>query len=234
LDRRKYNFLMKNIPHIWFNDENVDNQDYFNTLVDNLLATQKIPKFCYSTFIDKSIPDKRIDFWNGLANDTDEPNWAEIHLRNFKCTIDTRFRAFYFKTFHKAIAFNDFLFKIKRKDSPNCCFCDKYPESIIHIFCECEVVIPLWKNIVKIINDKEDANFTITNFEKMFGIQDDKFLTFVFLCMKYYIYVSKFKNTKPNFISLLSFIKTIRKTEYNIANRRDKLSLHFRKWRFDL
>jgi len=31
---------------------------------------------------------------------------------------------------------------------------------------------PIWNNIVKVINDKEDANFTISNFKKMFGILD--------------------------------------------------------------
>ena len=48
------------------------------------------------------------------------------------------FEHFISNFFHNAIAFNDFLFKIKRKDYPNCCFCDKYPESIFHIFCECD------------------------------------------------------------------------------------------------
>ena len=99
MDRRKYNFLMKNIPHSWFKAKNVKRQDIFNTLVDNLLATQKVPKFSYSTFIDKSCPDKLISFWNCLADDMDDPDWTEIHLRNYNCTIDTRFRAFYFKIF---------------------------------------------------------------------------------------------------------------------------------------
>ena len=63
----------------------------------------------------------------------DDPDWTEIHLRNYKCAIDTRFWAFYFKIFHNSIAFNDFLFKIKRKDSSNCCFCEKYLETMIHV-----------------------------------------------------------------------------------------------------
>ena len=48
-----------------------------------------------------------------------------------------------------------------------------------------------------------------------------------FLITKYYIFVSKFQNKKPNFVNLLSF------TEYNIANRRNKLPIHFKKCRFD-
>ena len=39
MDRRKYNFLMKNVPYSWFKAKNIKSQDIFNTLVDNLLAT---------------------------------------------------------------------------------------------------------------------------------------------------------------------------------------------------
>ena len=139
------------------------------------------------------------------------------------------FSGILFQNFSYSIAFNDFLFKLKRKDSPNCCFCEKYPETIIHVFCECEVVIPLWNDMVKIINHKKDVNFSVCNFDKMFGIQDDKFLTFLFLIIKYYIFVSKLQNKEPNFVNLLTFIKNIRETEYNITNRRNKLPIHFKK-----
>ena len=56
---------------------------------------------------------------------------------------------------------------------------------MIPVFCECEVVNPLLNDMVKIINHKEDVNFSVSNFDKMFGIQDDKFLTFLFLIIKY-------------------------------------------------
>ena len=57
-------------------------------------------------------------FWEklnvGVTDDVEDTDWDEIHIRNFKCSIDTRLRSLYFKIFHKAIAFNDFLFKINR------------------------------------------------------------------------------------------------------------------------
>ena len=63
-----------------------------------------------------------------------------------------------------------FLFKINRKNSPNCDFCDKFPESIIHIFCECDFVRPIWDELLKIIKDKYDVDFTVSNFDKIFGV----------------------------------------------------------------
>ena len=53
-------------------------------------------------------------------------------------------------------------------------FCKKLPESIIHFFCECEVVKPIWNALDKIIRNKHDINFASSSFEKMFGIQGDK------------------------------------------------------------
>ena len=89
------------------------------------------------------IPEKRMEFWEILDvadGEVEDSDWDEIHVRNFKCSIYTRLCSFYFTIFHKAIAFNDFLFKINRKNSPDCDFCDKFPECIIHIFCECDFV----------------------------------------------------------------------------------------------
>ena len=113
----------------------------------------------------------------------------KIHVNNFKSTIITRIRSFYFKLFHRAIALNYFLFKIKRKDSPNCAFCNTTPETYIHLFVECPVVKPVWEKTIKVIVEKTKQAWNPTVFEKMFGFDNDKFLTYLFLLLKYYIYI---------------------------------------------
>ena len=105
----------------------------------------------------------------------------EIHVRNFRCSIDTRLRSFCFKIFHKAIGFYDFLFKINRQNCPNSDFCDKYPESVTHIFCDCD---PVWDELFKIIKGNYDIDFTASNFDTIFGAFGDNFLTYLFLCLK--------------------------------------------------
>ena len=142
---------MKCIPSSWLQDSNSRNIDLFDTITVGLLSATKVPKFAYSFFNETCIPENRMDFWEKLGNADDEvedTDWEEIHIRNFKCSTDTRLRSFYFKIFHKAIAFNDFLFKINRRNAPNCDFCDKFPESVIHIFCECNFVRPVWEELV--------------------------------------------------------------------------------------
>ena len=120
---------------------NPGSEDTFKSLSSHLVDVQKVPRFAYSILTDTRSPDNLIESWeilldmNADESSPEETDWEEIHLRNFKCSIDTKLRSFYFKVFHKAIAINDFLFKINRKDSPNCNFCKKkIPESSIHVF----------------------------------------------------------------------------------------------------
>ena len=72
----------------------------------------------------------------------------------------------------------------------------------------------------------------LSNFEKVFGIFDNKFLTYIILCTKYFIYRCKFQDKKPHVNGLKSFIKTQREIEYCIAKKKGKLSRHFKKWSF--
>ncbi len=59
---------MQYIPPSWFNDKNSDN---FNTIVNNLLRFQKVPRFTYSILADTTTPDKSISFWNHFAEDSE-------------------------------------------------------------------------------------------------------------------------------------------------------------------
>ena len=107
-------------------------------------------------------------------------------------------------------------------------------ETIIHIFCECDLVKPLWLEIGNIFHLNSTFDSQLSNFEKVFGIFNEKFLTYIILCTKYFIYRCKFQDKKPDINGLKSFIKSQREIEYNIAKRRGKLSLHFKKWSFVL
>ena len=141
-------------------------------------------------------------------------------------------RSFYFKIFHNSIALNVFLHKIKRKESPNCSFCDKKDETIIHLFIECEKVAPLWQDLLSIISQKSEEDIQITNFEKMFGVVSDKFVSYLFLLLKYHVYTCKFSSKLPNSMLFKSFVNKQKEVEYMLARKKNKLHAHFKKWRF--
>ena len=232
-DRRKFNFLMKNIPNDWLENPNMQDVDVHETLIAKLKSTKKIPSLAYNLLNSKEVPNKRYEYWNNKILVPVSLDWEKVHVTNFTCTIDTKLRSFYFKIFHKTIALNEFLYKIKRKDSPNCSFCDKVEETSIHLFCECEKVTPIWEFLQGILVQKYDSNFNFTHFIKLFGVSSDKFVTYLILLVKYFIFISKFKNNTPNVNAFKPFVQKQKEIEYYLAKNVNKLPVHFRKWRFD-
>ena len=230
-DRRKFNFLMKNIPGDWLLKVNFDHEIVFDRIKSKVVNTQKVPKFAYSIMLEPHNPEKTLQFWNDFA-DPNPVNWDKVHMNNFKCSINTRIRSFYLKLFHKAIALNEFLYKIKRKDSPTCSFCKTAPETYIHCFIECQVIKPIWDKIIIVINQKSNKVIHPSLFDKMFGYEQDIFLTYLFLLFKYYIYLCKFQGKSPNFEAFKAYVASSKDVEYQIAKKKHKLVTHFRKWRF--
>ena len=134
--------------------------------------------------------------WTDCLDVLDELDWNDIHRANFNCTIETQLRSFYFKLFHRAICTNQFLHKIGRFDSPNCSFCKKFPETLLHLFCQCEKISPLWDDLCFLIYSISEESFIFFSFWKMFGVTDTSehgnCMSYLFLCLKYYIHRCKF------------------------------------------
>ena len=232
-DRRKYNFLIKNIPNFWLENRNKEEMNVVDDIIINLVQTKKVPRYAYKILYGSCTPDNRYEYWNDKVSVPHDVNWETIHSVNFKCTIDTRLRSLYFKIFHNAIALNNFLFKIKRKDTPNCSFCDKKPETMVHLFCNCDIVIPMWQDLLLIIRSKYKSDVVLNDFKKMFGVPSDTFLSFLFLSLKSYIHTCKFRNITPTSAAFKIYMRTQKETEYYIAKKRGKLQFHFKKWSFD-
>ncbi len=228
---------MKGICLDWFQNPNNIQENVFNKILDFLINQSKVPKHVYSILRKQAIVDVE-DKWVETLDVLDDVDWNRTHNANFKCTIETQLRAFYFKFFHRAICTNQFLHKIGRADSPNCHFCKQYPESIFHLFYECEKVSQLWDELCFLINNVSGESFNFFYFEKMFGVLDtsqhDCCISFLFLCLKFYIHRCKFQHTNLNFAAFLNLVKIKRNIEYKIAESKDKLNLHFKKWTLDL
>ena len=236
-DKRKYFFITKAIPmyRLWSND----NRDPYEFLKEKLLVTKNLSKFSYSIFKEFALPQKKFGKWNEIFNvEKDSAEWSLIHKVNFKCTIETQLRSFYFKSFHRAIATNDFLYKIKRSDSELCSMCNQTPDSIEHFLIQCKAVKPLWSDLENYLSLKLSKEVLLSDFQRMFGCSKDcqssTCINFFLLCTRFYIHRCKFKKEKPSFQALISFIKIKCKSEYVIAAKHDKLRCHFQKFTFVL
>ena len=226
-DRRKYNFLMKGIPSLWLDGPNSNDPDIFDDITANLLDVQKVPKFTYSVFTKTSIPVNRIAFWDNIADtdDHEDTDWEELIHGSVHFTLKFSTKQLLSTIFYLKLTGRILLIVIFVKITQN--------QSFIFLWMWI-YVIPIWDELLKFVHDKHDIDFSLSNFAKIFGIYQDSVLTYLFLCVKYYIYICKFQNKKPNFISFEVFVKVNRETEHSIARKRDKLSAHYKKWRFDL
>ena len=237
-DRRKYNSLMNGLLIDWFyNPKNVQD-NMFDQVVATLFDNGKITNYSYTILKQNDSPTDTEIYWFDALNVEGDIDWCIIHNNNFTCSIETQLRAFYFKIFHRAICTNKFLYKIGRIDSPFCFFCDKFDETLIHLFCDCDKITPLWDNLCDFIGNKTGENFQFSQFQKMFGLDivdsDHKnTINFLILCMKFYIYRCKFQKVTPNFQAYRNLVKIKFNTEYKIAENKGKLSKHFKKFSFD-
>ena len=105
---------------------------------------------------------------------------------------------------------------------------------MVKMYAKWPKITPIWHDLLTIISQNFDSNITVTNLEKLFGICTDKFVSYLFLLLKYHIYTCKFTNKLPNSAMFKSFVKKQKELECLLAKKRNKLSIHFFKWRFDV
>ena len=92
---------------------------------------------------------------------------------------------------------------MKIAESPLCTFCKSLPESIFHLFCECENVQDLWNTSVEtLISQKTGQIIPFTSWNIIFGITsthiDFKTINIIIVIGKYHIYKQKLRNILLN------------------------------------
>ena len=80
-------------------------------------------------------------------------------------------------------------------ESQNCKFCNKAPETLVHLFCTCPVVVTYWENVSACISSFLRDSFFINNFNKVFGVSkinsnehNTYLLNCLLLCARFVIY----------------------------------------------
>ena len=58
--RRKFNFIMRNIPQPWLTTSNWNHNEIFDIIVNNLCLAKKVPKYVYSFMREDCAPSKQI------------------------------------------------------------------------------------------------------------------------------------------------------------------------------
>ena len=88
------------------------------------------------------------------------------------------------------------------------------------------------------IDKKCGENLDFSDAQKMFGIdtlssEHSMGINFLILYLKFYIYRRRFQQCIPDFKAFVKLMQIKLKTEYKIAEKKEKLSQHLKKFTFD-
>ena len=126
----------------WFH-KGVNNCDY-ESFAAKLAKCQRANKLVYTKLISikSTHPTHNQQKWlkDCHQNDVDSINWRDAYQLASKYTKSTKILEFQYKFLHRRIATNDFLTRIGVRDNPNCSFCDREQEKLLHLFWACPKV----------------------------------------------------------------------------------------------
>ena len=164
-------------------------------------------------------------------------DWDEVYKTNYLCTIETKLRSFQIKLNLRAVVTNIQLFGFGLIESQNCKFYNKAPETLLHLFCTCPVVVTYWENVSACISSFFKDSFFINNFNKVFGVpkinnneHNIYLLNCLFLCARFVIYRCKYANRIPTTLEFYQQVQKLKTSEYILSKNRSKINLFRRKW----
>ena len=129
------------------------------------------------------------------------------------CSIkEIRLTDFQYKVTNKILVTKSFLHKTNKVDNNIYEYCNLQPETIYHLFIECEIVKRFWNELRIWLSNNSTVIHIIELGEKqvLFACQDKRNTLRNYLCItaKYYIYVTKFTRNSLLLESFISLLKT--------------------------
>ena len=129
---------------------------------------------------------------NGIQNET----WQNIFILLINLHCNNKICEMQFKILHRIIGVNNFLFKIRKVDSPRCDYCEIYNETIEHLFFDCFSVKTFWLNLIESWNNFSGSQYSISKKDALLGYNLDDPMQYpvvnlLILYGKKYIFICK-------------------------------------------
>ena len=118
----------------------------------------------------------------------------------FDINNDSNLQWFQFRINHRILGTNVLLEKMKIKDNKLCSYCNKDPETLLHLFLKCPQIIDFWKKLEQFIDSNcQDISFTISARNVIFGdTKANDALNTILILAKSYIFRNKEKGQPPH------------------------------------
>ena len=153
----------------------------------------------------------------------------------YTCTRDTKLRDFQFRVLHNAVITNMKLKEWNIKDDNLCNFCNREPETLIHLLLDCDVSKQIWQYVYNFIYELSGTRIHMNKEEIMLGIIDKPFAVFfnnVHIIVKQYLYACRCLDKRPLNGVIIEKIKFGRKIEHLLAVKCNKVDSWNQKWSF--
>ena len=149
-----------------------------------------------------------------LSQELSDEQWWNLFPQFLFYVKPSKFRAFQYRLLTKAITTNVQRSKWNSEISPLCHFCKRYPETLLHLFCECETSSKLWTTFQKyfsyILNNSIELNNATIILNNYNGPCKSLINIFIVI-MKQYICACKCQDNYPIFMQYVSQNITLQK-----------------------
>ena len=191
-----------------------------------ILGDRKCNQMVKKQFMLKnSIPLPSVCKWNNeLLTPDDDSFWNKIFIIPKTCNRDTWMYMFQYKILHRILATNSKLFLYKIFESPLCIYCKSADETILHLYCECDMTTGVWQDIIDWLNP-QGFNFEYFRDSQIIlgDPKMDAVINRILLTTKIAIFKNREKSKPPTLSQVLSMLKSQFKIEKFNAETTGKL-----------
>ena len=146
---------------------------------------------------------------------------------------NTKIRTFQYKLLYKLTPCNNYLKKIKKKDSEKCNWCPEVDDTI-HYFAECQKLRSFWNNFANWFDNATDATISLTLEDIIVGVtkihKNSDSLNACILLAKWHIYRNKLNESETFFYRFLCELKYYIIVEKTIAANNNRLNQFSEMW----
>ena len=142
--------------------------------------------------------------WSSIVEfDLDSFELGRSFHKHHSIYKDTYLKYIQFRTLHHRFFTNEKLFKMGKKKSNLCCFCQRHVDSIEHMFLLSEISLELWESVESWIRSLGMENYNISTTRIVLGDLDNAHIVnTIILLTKKVIYNAMKKEQRPNFLNV--------------------------------
>ena len=211
-------------------------QPFISPILHSVIQYKKGCRIIYDKLNECTIRPKSILKWERDIRKMPLSVWKYYFSLPFKISKDSKLWWFQGRIVHRILTTNKFLFIINRRHNDLCSFCNLAPETIIHLFWECQEIQNLWEDISIWLNFRNlFPDLEITSESIIFGFKGNTVmhstLNLIFLVIKYMIYKSKVQEKHISLPIVKNEISNRYKLEKYIATINNKLGQFEERWK---